>query len=340
MVSQQANAQGQTIVASSGDSGAAACDDPYELAATHGLAVNLPASLPYVTAVGGTKFNEGSGTFWSAANSANRGSALSYIPEIAWNDSAPGSGIQAGGGGASTFFSKPLWQFAAGVPADGVRDLPDVAFSGSAAHDAYLVCDESFNSTTKQFTPVCPSGSFGGFDAVGGTSAGTPAFAGIVALLNQAMNSTQGNLNYILYPLAGVSAHPLHDITSGSNAVLCQTNPHSPDCPTIGGSAGFLGYNAGSGYDMATGLGSVDADTLINAWSSVTLSPDFDISVSPPAITLNRGAVATAHIMVNNVGGLQGVPSLSCQVPAIFVGVTCSIANAGPNSFLLTLMSS
>jgi Pro-kumamolisin, activation domain len=337
-IGQQANAQGQTIVASSGDSGAAACDGPYQLTATHGLAVNLPASLPYVTAVGGTKFNEGSGTFWSATNNAGSGSALSYIPEIAWDDSAPGSGIEATGGGASTLFSKPLWQSGAGVPGDGVRDLPDVAFSASAVHDAYLVCDESFDSTTKQFTPVCPTGSFSGFDTLGGTSTGTAAFAGIVALLNQATNSPQGNINYILYPLSRFSVAAFHDIASGSNAVLCQTNPQSPDCPASG--AGFLGYNAGTGYDMATGLGSLDASALINAWSSVTLSPDFDISVSPPTITLNRGAAATAQITVSRVGGLQGVPSVACQVPATFLGVTCSIANAGANSFTLTLTSS
>jgi subtilase family serine protease len=339
-IGQQANAQGQTIVASSGDSGAAGCDDPYQFTATHGLAVNLPASLPYVTAVGGTKFNEGSGTFWSSTNNTGSGSALSYIPEIAWDDSAPGAGIEASGGGASTLFSKPLWQSGAGVPGDGVRDLPDLAFSASAAHDAYLLCDESFDSTTKQFTPVCPTGRFGGFDVLGGTSAGTAAFAGIVALLNQATSSPHGNINYILYPLSGLSAAALHDVTSGSSAVLCQTNPQSPDCPASGSGAGFLGYNAGAGYDMATGLGSVDASALINAWSSVTLSPDFDISVSPPTITLNRGAAATAQITVSHVGGLQGVPSVACQVPATFLGVTCSVANAGANSFTLTLTSS
>ena len=337
---QQANAQGQTIVASSGDSGAAGCDDPSETAATQGFAVNLPASLPYVTAVGGTRFNEGSGSYWSAGNNSNSGSALSYIPEVAWNDSSRGSEIDASGGGASVFFTKPGWQSGAGLPNDGVRDVPDVSFSGSAAHDAYLICDESFNSTTKQFTSACPTGFAGGFDAVGGTSAGTPAFAGIVALLNQAMNSPQGNLNYVLYPLAGVSATPIHDITSGSNAVPCQTSTQSPDCPTSGSGAGFLGFAAGPGYDLVTGLGSVDASALISAWSSVTLPPDFEISVSPPNITLNRGGVATAQITVNNVGGLQGVPAFGCQVPAIFLGVTCSIANAGPRGFTLTLTSS
>lgn len=336
-IGEQANAQGQTIVVASGDSGAAGCDDPSKPQATKGLAVNLPASLPYVTAVGGTRFNEGSGTYWGTSNDANGGSALSYVPEVAWNDNSPSYGIYASGGGASRLFSKPIWQFGAGVSNDGVRDVPDISLSASAAHDAYLICDETFNANTNQFTPVCPNGAIGGFDAAGGTSASTPAFAGVVALLDQSMNSPQGNINYILYALAGISANPFHDITSGSNAVPCQTNPESPDCPASGSSVGFIGYAAGQGYDMATGLGSVDANAMIGAWPSVTLSPDFDISVSPPNITLNRGGVATAQVTVSAVGGLKGAASFACQVPAIFVGVACSVANGGPNVFTLTL---
>ncbi len=336
-IGQQANAQGQTILAASGDSGAAACDDPSKPQASQGLAVNLPASLPYVTAAGGTRFNEGSGAYWSASNNTNGGSALSYIPEVTWNDHSPSYGIYASGGGASRLFSKPLWQFGAGVPNDGVRDLPDISLSASAAHDAYLICGENFNANTNQFTPVCPNGAIGGFDAVGGTSASAPVFAGIVALLDQSMNSPQGNINYILYRLAGISPNSFHDITSGGNAVPCQTIPDSPDCPASGSGAGFMGYTAGPGYDMATGLGSVDANAMIGAWPSVTLSPDFDISVSPPNITLTRGSVATAEITVSAVGGLRGAPSFACQVPAIFVGVVCSVANIGPNVFTLTL---
>jgi pro-kumamolisin-like protein/subtilase family protein len=340
LVGQQANAQGQTIIVSSGDSGAANCDDLLEPRATQGLAVSMPASLPYVTAVGGTEFSEGSGTYWNTTNDSNNGSAFSYIPEISWNDSLAGYEIEATGGGASTLFTKPFWQSGIGVPNDGVRDLPDISLSASASHDSYLICDETFNATANTFTPVCPTGSFGGFAAVGGTSASAPVFAGIVALLNQSMNSPQGNINYLLYRLASLSPNALHDITSGSNAVPCQTNPASPDCVTGGSGAGFLGYLAGPGYDMATGLGSVDANVLISAWPSVTLPPDFDISVSPAKITLNRGQTATAEITINNVGGLTGSASLACNVPAIFLGVTCSIASKGPNVFTLTLTTS
>ena len=337
---QQANAQGQTIVVASGDSGAAGCDSPFTQQATHGLAVALPGSLPYVTAVGGTAFNEASGSYWNTTNNAANGSVISYIPEVAWNDSFSGFGIEATGGGVSTLFSKPLWQSGPGVPNDGARDVPDISFSASANHDGYLICDETYNSTSNTFTPVCPNGSYGGFAAVGGTSAPTPAFAGIVALLNQSMNSPQGNINYTLYSLASITASPVHDITSGDNLVACQTNPSSPNCPTTGGSAGYMGYSAGPGYDLATGLGSVDASALINAWPSAGLSPDFEITVSPSSLTLNRGSNATAEIAVNDVGGMTGVPSLACNVPAVFTGVTCSIAPRGGNIFTLTLASS
>jgi hypothetical protein len=322
----------------SGDAGAAGCDEFANAAhsqATQGLAVGMPASMPYVTAVGGTEFNEGSGTYWNATNNASNGSALFYIPEVAWNDSASVSGIEAGGGGASTLFSKPLWQTGQGVPSDGARDIPDLSFSASANHDGYFVCSQLFNSQTQAFTPVCP----GQFFAVGGTSASAPAFAGIVALLNQAMNSPQGNINDVLYALAGVSPGPFHDITSGSNAVPCQMNPPSPDCPATGSGAGMIGFAAGTRYDMASGLGSVDADALIRDWPSITSPSDFDISVSPPSLTLNRGGAASAQITVNN-NGLAGTPSLACNVPPIFMGITCSIAlNAATNTYTLTIMA-
>ena len=149
---QQANAQGQTIVSSSGDAGPADCDfstDPNNpvKSATHGYAVDVPASLPYVTGMGGTEFSDGDGTggtqYWSATNNGNNGSAISYIPEMVWNDTAADGFLAATGGGVSTLFTKPSWQTGAGVPADGQRDVPDLALSSSADHDGYLICSRS-----------------------------------------------------------------------------------------------------------------------------------------------------------------------------------------------------
>ena len=157
-LAQQANTQGITWIASSGDSGAAGCDDATAKVATKGLGVNMPASIPEVTGIGGSEFVEGTGTFWSASTNANGASALSYIPETAWNDTATGGTLSATGGGISKYFAKPSWQSGTGVPADGMRDVPDLSFTASPGHDGYL---------------FYTGGSLG---AVGGTSVPTPVF--------------------------------------------------------------------------------------------------------------------------------------------------------------------
>ena len=236
-VGQQANAQGMTLLAAAGDSGAADCDS---VISTHGLSVDLPASLPYVTGVGGTEFHDAANS-WSAANNISNGSALAYIPEVAWNDTALEGQLSAGGGGRSAFFSKPDWQAASGVPNDGARDVPDLSLDASADHDGYLLCTNG----------SCVTGyrsNSGTLYVVGGTSVSTPEFAGIVALINQKMGSAQGNINPFLYRVAGSAATAFHDITSGGNQVPCQRG--TADCPN----GGTLGYSAGPGYDLATGL--------------------------------------------------------------------------------------
>jgi subtilase family serine protease len=132
---QQANAQGMTWLAASGDDGAADCGDTQN----PGLSVDMPGSVPEVTSVGGTAFVEGSGTYWNATNNANGASVLSYIPETTWNDSAEDGTPSSSGGGASVMFTKPSWQTAAGVPGDNARHVPDVALNASADHDGYVV---------------------------------------------------------------------------------------------------------------------------------------------------------------------------------------------------------
>ena len=122
---QQGNAQGITWLAASGDAGGADCDD----STNPGLAVDVPAAIPEVTGVGGTEFNEGTGTYWSNTNGSGQSSVLSYIPETSWNDSTQDGEPSASGGGASTFFAKPSWQTGPGVPNDNARNVPDVALS-------------------------------------------------------------------------------------------------------------------------------------------------------------------------------------------------------------------
>jgi uncharacterized protein (TIGR03437 family) len=251
-LAQMANSFGITWVAASGDQGAAACDtSAIATTAVNGLAVNIPASLPEVTGVGGTTFNDPAPSFWNPNNNPVTGaSALGYIPETAWNDSAVAGHLNASGGGASALYPKPSWQTGLGVPNDGARDVPDIALAASPNHDGYVyVYQGSVQSL-----------------AIGGTSASAPVFAGMLALLNQYLvaNHLQGvaglgNINPVLYHLAHSSTTAFHDITSGSNIVPCAIN--TPDCTN-----GNIGWMAGPGYDQVTGLGSIDLANLAHQW--------------------------------------------------------------------------
>jgi uncharacterized protein (TIGR03437 family) len=244
----QGNAQGITWISSAGDNGGADCDD----SKNPGLAVDLPASIPEVTALGGTEFNEGSGDFWKTANDANQASAISYIPERVWNDSATDGEAVGGGGGVSVFFSKPSWQTGPGVPGDNARHVPDVSLSASADHDGYLV----YTSGT--------------LEVFGGTSVSAPAFAGMTTLVNHYLVSSGaqstaglGNMNPALYALAQSAPSAFHDVTVGDNIVTVACASSSRSCTSTP-----VGFSAGVGYDSASGLGSVDAFNLATKWSN------------------------------------------------------------------------
>jgi len=261
---QQANAQGTTVISASGDSGAADCD--VAGLATEGLAVDFPGSSPFVTAMGGTMFNEGAGTYWNTTNTTNSGSAITYIPELPWNESNATAGLDAGGaggGGTSAFFAKPAWQTGPGVPTDSSRDVPDISLNAAAIHDGYLVCTQG--SCTNGFL-----NSAGSATVFGGTSFGAPTFAGLLALVEQKLGGTPGvgigNINPVLYGL-GSSTYAnavFHDIVSGNNSIQCVQG--TPNCQ----SGGTIGFIAGNGYDQASGWGTVDAFNLANSWKLAT----------------------------------------------------------------------
>jgi subtilase family serine protease len=294
---QQANAQGMTVLAASGDSGAADCEGGSARIATHGLSVDMPASLPYVTGMGGTEFNEAA-TLWSATNNASNGSALSYMPETTWNDTS-NSGLSASGGGRSIYFSKPSWQTGTGVPNDSARDVPDVSISASPNHDGYLICSGG----------SCVNGyrtSTGTLTVVGGTSIGAPSFAGVVALINQKTGTSQGNINPILYSLAATAPAAFHDVTSGGNQVPCRAG--STDCT----STGVIGYVAGPGYDQTTGLGSVDVATLLASWpmpnTSTTQTSGANSSGSGSSGANSSGGATSTGSNQNTVPTPQPIP--------------------------------
>jgi len=311
----QGTLQGQTLMVSTGDDGAANCDNQNTVTvASKGFAVNLFASPPEVTAVGGTEFDadvNNPGTYWSPNNGTNGGSALSYIPEFAWNDGTVGtnlipSTIWSGGGGASIFFPKPTWQTGTGVPNDGARDLPDVAMAASGAHDGYVFCTNLGGAT---YVGSCANGIAQDTARVGGTSAAAPVFAGIVVLLNHYLNKNKGtapglgNINPMLYSLAASTPTAFHDIPAGNysltgtpsgNIVPCQSG--TPNCPAT---APFqFGFITTTGYDQVTGLGSVNANVLVTNWSgSSGLTPTTTtLQVSPATVTAGASVTLTATI--------------------------------------------
>ena len=283
-IGQQGNAQGITLLVASGDAGAAGCDSQgAEPLATRGLAATFPSATPEFTAVGGTEFAEGTGTYWASTNSTTFGSALSYIPEAAWNESAT-AGLLSTGGGASQFNSKPAWQSGPGVPNDNARDVPDLALS-AALHDAYYIYYQGSNV------------------AVGGTSCAAPSMAGLIALLNQYQvsqgfqkTSGLGNINPQLYRLAQSVPAAFHDITAGNNVIQCAQG--TPNCAT-----GSFGYQAGPAYDQTTGLGSVDANVLITSWHMATNGVTVTFTANPTTGNVNSTVQLTATVAAASGSG-------------------------------------
>jgi hypothetical protein len=328
---QEADVKGITWVNASGDSGAAGCDahSVTGAVAQNGLWVNAYAAIPEVTGVGGTEFaeidpNSPGAVYWNSVNGPALASAAGYIPETAWNDSSTAGSLLASGGGASKFFPKPSWQSGMGVPDDGARDVPDLAFSSSGLHDGYAICNQGNCNLV-----------------AGGTSAATPLFAGSLVLLNQFLlkwnvlhSPGLGNINPTLYRLAQTPGTGFHDITSGSNAVPCASG--STDCE-----AGTLGFPAAPGYDLATGLGSIDLSQLFTAWltdsarnlvlttTSLKVAASTDRSTQTVAVTVGpaTGATAPSGTVTLTVGAAE-LGSLTLNRGAAASTTTFSIFTA------------
>ena len=361
---EQAGVQGQTLIAVSGDSGSTGCvrfspSGTFSSAEQQALAVGYPASSPNVTAVGGTQmapgtFAAGNTTYWASSTYGYDvvSSLLSYVPEVAWNEGTA-SRIFAGGGGSSAAYSRPSWQSdLAGVPSGATRLVPDIAFQASSASPGFLICtdDASFLSSEGQ-SFGCEGGlrgDNGEFTTAGGTSFAAPVFAGMTALLNQKQHTIgQGNVNPTLYRIAGMAAEPstsgsvFHDIVSGSIACL----PSSPLCSA----AGQSGYAAGSGYDQATGLGSVDFGHLAAAWpagSKAAISGSL-LQVSPQNTTVQPGATDGLNLMLSpdpfeNGTAPTGTVSIALDGAVIEPALAVSPSSVGEStaSYVLTLPSS
>ncbi len=317
---QQGNAQGITWFSASGDAGGADCND----ARNPGLAVDIPGSIPEVTSVGGTEFSEGSGNYWNTTTDSNGASVVSYIPEIAWNDSVADGEPSATGGGASTFFSRPSWQTGPGVPNDNSRHVPDISMSASADHDGYL---------------VYTSGSLGIY---GGTSVPTPVFAGLAAILNQYLVSTGaqssaglGNINPRLYALAQTSPQIFHDITSGDNIVTVACGRRQLNCNNQP-----VGFSAGVAYDQATGLGSVDAYLLATNWGTANVNPKSDTTLALLSNIHSFGVNDTVYLTATVTGSNTPAGSVIFSAGAVQVGSANLTGSAGTATATLAIKGS
>ena len=338
---EQAAAQGETVVVSSGDSGSDAEDQDAKFA-THGLNVSGFSSTPYNVSAGGTDFqdtyNGGLGdtayqvsTFWSAPNGAGDSSAKGYVPETTWNDTCAGSlasyyvtgsttptafcdtktgytdflATGGGSGGISTINARPSFQNATvyGLPATpAFRLLPDISLFASNGFWGHLLdyYESDVSTTALQFA--------------GGTSFVAPQLAGIFALVDESTLERQGQADYVLYPMAGIeygtttatgacngsgatgtgttSALPassciFHDVETGNISQAC--SKFSLNCYVDSGNYGILStssssdspaYPAGEGYDLATGLGSINITNLVDNWQSATNGILYTPSVS------------------------------------------------------------
>ncbi len=301
-----ANVMGITYMASSGDSGAAGCIG----GGPAGLYADIPAAYPGVTAVGGTEFPKGSLTYDGSGSVAGYGTA-----EYAWNENNnPSTGVGAGGGGISTVFARPPYQ--SGLPTcaivgslptnvtpSSMRQVPDVAVSAAGRMNPYFV------ECTFAGGDCGASGGTPRIFGVGGTSASSPSFSGVVALVAQATGGRLGNINPLLYTLGTTTPAAFHDLSEGTNEVLC-TYGVDPGCP----SSGRYGYTAATGYDCTTGLGSIDAYNLVGAWAS--LAPTATTVAAAPASTVEGGSVvltATVAVPTPNASALGGAVTFSFE---------------------------
>jgi uncharacterized protein (TIGR03437 family) len=311
-MAQQGNAQGQTWLACSGDSAAEGCDSSSvtTVAGTHGVSISVYTGVPEITGVGGTTFNEGSTptNYWAVYNGNYYApTALGYIPETTW---------QGSGGGYSTIYFKPDWQNAA-IPGGNARGAPDVAFSANPNHDGYIIFDN------------------GTLTIIGGTSVGTPVFAGMLALLNQYLGTNGvGNVNPNLYRMQQSAPSAFHDITTGNNFHLCTQG--TPNCAAPLTS---VGYNAGPGWDPVTGIGSVDAYNLLTQWGSGQITTTTTVTANPASITLSSQTTLTVTVK-SSASSITPTGSVAFTLSGTSLGIATLSGSGSTAAATLTVYGS
>ena len=392
-LTQQGSAEGISQFASAGDAGAADCENDnnqFSLATT-GLQADGAAGTPYEVSVGGTDFADypsSYSTYWSNTNSATGSSALSYIPEIPWNNSCTNPLIYTAAGAASaTTYCNTVYAMGA-TSFTAATQIASVGGGGGVSHCTMptgttpATCTGGYARPSWQTGPGIPVNAanrltpdvslfaangglgnsyafyMGSLQGSGGTSASSPAMAGLMALVVQKQGASQGLPNPVFYKLAAAqttancnsntvaagNACVFYDTTSGDNEVPCANN--STNCVN-GTTIGVLsGYTTTVGYDTATGLGSVNAANLVNTWSTQSGTETIAVTLSPT--TLLAGNVGTQYYQQVTAGGgtvpytyalASGtLPSGLFLTPGGLLGGTPTAA--GPSTFTITACDS
>ena len=336
---QQAAAEGISVFVSSGDAGASGCDAAFTTpsANPYSNSPNSICSSSYSTCVGGTEFNDtvSPSQYWSSRNGSSLSSALTYIPEGAWNeplDSASMLQVAASGGGVSTMIATPGWQAGPGVPtARSGRYTPDVAFSASA-HDGYFGCFAAGEAT-------CVAGANGSyvFDYFSGTSAAAPSMAGVAALLDQDQGEAVGNLNPRLYQMAASVPAVFHDVTVSTSGVTnCNVNTPSMCNNSSAGPTSLTGGQAGfpvtTGYDEVTGLGSLDVAAFVKSFVATSPAALQFVGVTPCRVADTRNAPGPFGGPILGAGTSREfpIPQSACQIPNSAVAYSLNVTAVPP----------
>jgi subtilase family serine protease len=251
-----------TLFASSGDDGAAqaTCDG-----LSYVQAASSPASDPLVTAVGGTELSAARYCLTALGCDPTANPAPgTYQGEVAWNEFDSNIGT---GGGYSVLYKAPFFQRLA-TRGGRQRGVPDVAYSAAVYHGALTYLD----------IPGIPAGIY----LFGGTSAGSPQWAAIAAIADQKAGRRLGFINAALYLYSlfpNLYSTLFHDVTTGNNSVVVFDSLNNPVTVT--------GFNAGTGWDATTGLGSPKADNLVNFLTRFTSWSDGNQAVQSTDPNLN-----------------------------------------------------
>ncbi len=246
-------------------------------------------------------------------------------------------------------YAQPTWQKGVtGMPGTQYRYLPDVSLFASSGFpygingSAYLICVASNDTETHSCDYAANTQVI--YQEVGGTSVSSPALAGIMALVQQKQNGVaQGLANPTFYKLAAKdnltncnsstvkagNTCNFYDVTYGTNAQVCTAGSRNCVTNTSGDTYGVVsGYSTTTGYDQATGLGSVNATNLVNNWASVAGSPSNTLSLSPNSLSFGSitvGSTSAAQtVTVKNTGtGALALTGETVSGPFVKSAATC-----------------